>query len=512
MSPILIDRRAALGMIGASTLVPYVLPWLPSGAAAATNDTVKVLYRKESETAPHRTEPVVEAAIRAIEDEFLKNGFRVLQPSAEAYRFLDRGPTVTVTFAADAGFSMLMSLSSTVRPRPGSDTGFVDVQLRARVFVGPNVLSVDQGFGSVMINLADGTREIAERKGAEEAAGKAALLLVFAVTKRLREIDPAKLAEMSKVGPIKDIYDTLPAAAPVVAPPASAASGALVSHAAVPVPPALAVIASNEPLPSPNKRFALIVTVSNYAAVRQRAGLKSDELIDLPGVAKDKVNLVDTLRRVGFPAEKIITLSDEEATTRNVMAVLSAFQGEAHEDDLVLVAISAHGASKDATLSGFGMPILADFNPKGRAGLLDFWTLQSMIGNMRARRTVMLIDTCHSGGAAQDMNRGTVVTAEGVSLQTNPQDANVMASAMGIGRHFAVIAAARADQSSIDTSNGGLFILSMMDALRTSAQQPLQRIFKEQVEKQVSAKAAQTGKSQNPVFASRGLGAMIRLQ
>ncbi len=109
MPPILIDRRTALGMLGSPAATPLVLPWLAAGVAAAPSETIKVLYRKDSLTAPDRTDPVVESATRALEDELLKNGFRVLQPSAEAYRHLDSGPGAMVTFTADAGFSMLLS-------------------------------------------------------------------------------------------------------------------------------------------------------------------------------------------------------------------------------------------------------------------------------------------------------------------------------------------------------------------------------------------------------------------
>lgn len=509
MPPILFDRRTAIGMLGSPVAVPLVLPWLAGSgaAAAATNETIKVLYRKESATSAERTDPIVEAATRALEDELLKNGFRVLQPSTEAYRHLDRGPGAIVTFAADAGFSMLLSLRLSVRPRPGSDTGFVDVQLRSRVFVGANVLSVDQGAGAVMVNMAPETREIAQRMGAEEAARKAAITLVAAATRRLRAIDPAKLAEMNRLGPIKDIYETLPApsATPVLSDAPTPASTAPTTSTSTPV------ASVNEPLPPPTRRFALVITMSDYSGVRKRTG---STVTDLPGVKKDKENLIQTLRQLGFPEGNIFNLADDQADGRSVLAAITRLQGAAQEDDLVVLAISGHGAAKDATASGFGMPVLADYDPKAREGLLDFWTLQSLIGNMRARRTVMLLDTCHAGGAALNLGSSTVVTAAGVVVQTNPQDATRMASVMGEGRHFAVIAAARADQSSLDSKDGGVFTLVLLDAMRKSSGQPLARLFAEKVEKQVSEnalKASSHATKQNPVFAFKGRGDMIRM-
>ena len=529
MPPILIDRRTALGMLGSPAAIPLVFPWLASNASAAANETIKVLYRKESATAPERTDPVVEAATRALEDELLKNGFRVLQPSTAAYRHLDRGPGAIITFAADAGFSMLLSLSRSIRPRPGSDTGFVDVQLRSRVFVGANVLSVDQGSGAVMINMAPETRELAQRMGAEEAARKAAINLVAAAARRLRALDPAKLAEMNRLGPIKDIYETLPSASAAPAGlPASPIAPATAPAVAMPLPapspsplpsPATAsasappVTASgNDPLPPPQNRFALLVTMSDYGGVRKRTG---STISDLPGVKKDRENLIRTLRQLGFSQENIVTLADEQATGRSVLGAISKLQGIAKEDDLVMLAISGHGAAKDATASGFGMPVLADYDPKAMEGLLDFWTLQSLIGNMQARRTVMVLDTCHAGGGAMNLGDSTVVTAAGVAVQPNPQDATRMASVMGAGRHFAVIAAAGADQYSMDSTDGGVFTLVLLEAMRKSSQQqPLARLFAEQVEKQVPENAVKLGGKtvkQNPVFAFKGRGNMIRI-
>ncbi len=267
----------------------------------------------------------------------------------------------------------------------------------------------------------------------------------------------------------------------------------------------------NEPLPLPARRFALLVTMSDYSGVRKRTGTK---ISDLPGVEKDKENLIRTLVQLGFPKANIVTLADEQAHTLSVQGAISKLQGTAQEDDLVVLAISGHGAAKDFTPSGFGMPVLADYDPKSMEGRLDFWMLQSLIGNMRARRTVMLLDTCHAGGGALNLATSTVVTAAGVALQANPQDATRMASVMGEGRHFAVIAAARADQSSLDSKDGGVFTLVLLDAMRNASDQPLARLFAEKVEKQVSENALKLGGKttrQNPVFAFKGRGNMIRI-
>ena len=122
MDPSAIDRRSALALLGASALS---LPAAPAAAAIRT-DVLTVLYRPATATAPSRLDPAVQAAMLALEEEFLQRGFRVLQPKPEVYALMDRGPGVVVTFADDAGFSAVFSAYRNLRPQPGQEAGIAE--------------------------------------------------------------------------------------------------------------------------------------------------------------------------------------------------------------------------------------------------------------------------------------------------------------------------------------------------------------------------------------------------
>jgi hypothetical protein len=281
----MVTRRTALGWAGASLAAPGGV------AAAAPTDTVTVLYKRDSNDARLRTDPAVLAGTLALEGEFARRGFRVVQPAAQVYEVLDKGPAVAVTFAADAGFSLLYSAFSILRPMPGTDKGVTEVILRCRVFVGHSLLAAEEGRGMMATSTAADVREFAERRSAEQAAQRAAAALAEKVTSRLKELSPADVERMATA--------TLPPA------PAFQAI-------AVPAQPSVGASTSATALPPPARKFALVVGVSDYAAVRQRG---ERGVSDLRGVAVDRTNLASALRDIGFQPENITVLADSQATS-----------------------------------------------------------------------------------------------------------------------------------------------------------------------------------------------------
>jgi hypothetical protein len=214
-----------------------------------------------------------------------------------------------------------------------------------------------------------------------------------------------------------------------------------------------------------------------------------------------------------------------QATSGALRQQLMELAASTQEDDLVLIAISAHGAPKDFGPSGFGLPVLADFAGQGDANALDFWQLQSLCGNLPARRIVLVVDTCHAGGVAKLMP-SAVVTAQGVEVRSgnvSPEpDAMTRAaraSAALATRHFAVLAASQPEEKSLeDPPNGGLFTSRLLRGLAAGkGSLPLEAVFREHVQKQVieTSKVLCKGGGectvQTPIFAFSGRGNMIRL-
>lgn len=501
MTPFHPRRRQTLTLLGAG----MALPALPSLAASIVTpvrtDLLTVLYRKERVNAPSRLDPVVAAATRALQDAFITQKLTVVQPDARTYQLLDQGPAMVVTFAPDAGFTLVFSLYANVRPRPGSDMVMAEVRLEGRVFVGRSILAAETGVGRMAATLTPETREFGERRSQEEAAAKAAAELAGRIGARLRALTPERLQQLLDEPP-----PLVAGATPVVLPPE-------------PEPPA-----PDLPMPAPKRSFALLIGMSDYSSVRQRLRPHL-EPGDLPGVADDVANMAKALRGMGFDKDNIRTLVNAQATSGAVRQQLMELAAKTQEDDLVLIAISAHGAPKEFGPSGFGLPVLADFGGQGDANALDFWQLQSMTGNLPARRIVLVVDTCHAGGVARLMP-SAVVTAQGVEVRSGnvSPEPDAMAKAAKAHaalatRHFAVLAASRPEELSLeDPPNGGLFTSRLLRGLAASkGQLPLEQVFLEHVQKQVvqtSQELCRKGggcKVQTPMFAYAGRGNMIRL-
>ena len=480
--------------------LPVVAAPAPVPVGPPRTDIITVLYRKESKDAPARTDPSVAAATRALEAEFLKLGLRVLQPDARSYQMLDQAPTMIITFAPDAGFSLVFSLYGNVRPRPGSDMVIGEVRLEARVFVGRSILVAETGVGRMAATLTAQTREFGERRSLEQAAEKAAAELAGRIAPQLKALTPERMVALMQ------------------APPPLVAGAVPVTLAAEAPPPD-----PQTPMPPPRRKFALLVGVSSYAAARQRQ--PDWNIGDLPGVRSDIANMGKGLLNMGFAREDIAVLLDAQATSGGVRQELMKLAAKTQEDDLVLIAMSCHGGDKDLCPSGFGLPVLYDFAGPNDPNAIDFWQLQSLVGNLPARRVVLVVDTCHSGGVAK-MMPSAVISAMGVQTskgKASPEPAAMAEAARSNAalatRHIAILAASRPEELSLeDPPNGGLFTSRLLRGLSAGkGSQSLEQVFVEHVEREVIETSRPMCKRigecqvQTPMFAYSGRGNMIRI-
>src|SRR3981081_654421 len=90
-------------------------PITPGAGNQSLAKHLVMLYRKETDSSPGRLDPTVQATTLALEHEFLNRQYQLTEPSAEAYRAMDQGPGVIVTFAPDAGMSMVYSVYASMR-------------------------------------------------------------------------------------------------------------------------------------------------------------------------------------------------------------------------------------------------------------------------------------------------------------------------------------------------------------------------------------------------------------
>jgi uncharacterized caspase-like protein len=114
----------------------------------------------------------------------------------------------------------------------------------------------------------------------------------------------------------------------------------------------------------------------------------------------DSRSIADFLKtRVGFKDSDISYLENENATVENVRAAVDLFLERARENDLVFLFIAGHGAQDPFDPRSLYL-ILHDSKVTNMPRTaLNMAELQALFTDrLRAKRMVILIDACHSGG------------------------------------------------------------------------------------------------------------------
>ncbi|HKP86384.1 MAG TPA: caspase family protein [Blastocatellia bacterium] len=151
------------------------------------------------------------------------------------------------------------------------------------------------------------------------------------------------------------------------------------------------------------KKYALIIGVSAF-----RISGYNLKYADADARAIQKFLLSPAGGR--FPQDNIMMLTNEQATLARVKEALTTFAAQPGPDDLLLIFFASHGdAPPSAPQDYYYLTHDSDFERLSETGLLmrDLQTLVQQ--NVRARRVVLLIDTCHSAGltgATGEMTRG----------------------------------------------------------------------------------------------------------
>ena len=136
-------------------------------------------------------------------------------------------------------------------------------------------------------------------------------------------------------------------------------------------------------------KWAFIVGLNHFANFPQNS---------LRYCVADATSLRDFLvNESGFKANHVYLLTDEQATTPNIMRVMTELLPRAvRKDDLVLLYFSTHGTPD---MHGENYIVTYDFDGKGKTGV-PMSTMSDMIRTkIPSDRVVTMIDTCFSGNA-----------------------------------------------------------------------------------------------------------------
>jgi hypothetical protein len=161
--------------------------------------------------------------------------------------------------------------------------------------------------------------------------------------------------------------------------------------------------AAGGPPPGPIRaRHALVVGVGSFEHGQSAANPRG--IAPLQFAVRDATSFYQFLadpKRGGFPAANIFFLADRNATLANITRALEQIRNRAEADDLVAVYLSSHGTPPDK----FGGVFVVAYDTRVQPRESVWQTavsealLRDFVERLRARRLVMILDTCYSNGA-----------------------------------------------------------------------------------------------------------------
>lgn len=259
--------------------------------------------------------------------------------------------------------------------------------------------------------------------------------------------------------------------------------------------------APSKTMPSPPRKWALVIGVGRF---------NDPGIHRLNYTIRDAADLATALRdpKIGrFPSENVHLLTDAQATTKNIKAELNWIARQAAPSDLVLIYGATHGSPRSFD-SVAGVSYLVTYDTAMyRAGDLDedglYATAFPMVElantvatRMKALKTVILLDTCYSGGAVST-KPGTATVRQ---KDETPSPEMMRRMSQGSGR--IIMTASGSDEQSHESGvlGHGFFTFCLLKALRESKPNtPLTEIYAT-ISKGVEEIAASAGVHQHPVL------------
>lgn len=142
------------------------------------------------------------------------------------------------------------------------------------------------------------------------------------------------------------------------------------------------------------KRWALLVGIADYPS---RQGY---EIQPLKAPVKDVNALAVFLKdpqKGGFDADHVFTLTDKQATRRDILITFNDIAKRTAPEDMVIFYFSGHGYRPSDSETTYLIPY--DFDMRDiDATCINFEALATRIRKMEASKVVVILDACNSGG------------------------------------------------------------------------------------------------------------------
>ncbi|WP_447896491.1 caspase family protein [Stenotrophomonas acidaminiphila] len=244
--------------------------------------------------------------------------------------------------------------------------------------------------------------------------------------------------------------------------------------------------------------YALLVGVSKYQHI---SSLPSAILNDVMDIAAT----LSSADYCGYAQDNVVSLLDADATRQTVLDGLGALAARAGEDDTVCVYFSGHGAVLPSAGGDDSALLTVDSDLADLAGTaISSGDLAAALGQIKAKRVLVFIDSCHAGGAA--LSKG-LTDGQGHEFKSGYSPSAFAKLAVGTGR--ALMASCRADEESgvFTGARNSIFTTALLAGLKGAADKDNSGVIKvfdlfeyvaEEVPKAVSD-------DQHPVFKADNL-------
>jgi uncharacterized caspase-like protein len=253
------------------------------------------------------------------------------------------------------------------------------------------------------------------------------------------------------------------------------------------------------------EKWALVVGISRFDDTHvPPLNYPSKDAQDFAALLKDP--------QVGrFKPENVHLVTNADATTRKIKMELNWLARSAKPADLVVVFLASHGSPRSRDIVGVNYIITSDteLGDPNRDPDSLFATALPMVdlsdivrSRIQARRTVIFLDTCHSGAAAGKAATGSAfgdASASGEALDRIRQ---------GVGRVIITSSTEKQKSWESQTFHNGYFTHYLVEALtRYKGLAPVDKVFAF-VRDNVSEKvAAEVRAQQTPVLSRSENGA-----
>ncbi|TDB89801.1 caspase family protein [Actinomadura sp. 7K534] len=204
---------------------------------------------------------------------------------------------------------------------------------------------------------------------------------------------------------------------------------------------------------------ALVIAVAEYP----------EQADVLPGAvvndARDIATVLQDPGYCGFRPHRVRMLVNHQATLDTIRTELSELASSASPDDTVVVFFSGHGARFGTGLTETSSLMPFDYRAEDLPGTtLQAAEFSETLASIRARRLLVLLDACHSGGA------GTLKESQSAQARPGFDEKSLQKLAQGVGR--VIIASSRASEVSfvLPGARNSVFTDNLLQALKGRAQ------------------------------------------